>query len=87
MEDRRRRFKMLDITLNENQTKQFEGASDLMFFNAGAGNIKIESITLLPGDTLNHPAFGDELNDTQYNIKFITPSTLVVTQKIYTKHG
>lgn len=87
MEDNRRRFKMLDTTLTTNQTKQFEGASDLMFYNAGAGNIKIENITLLPGDTLNHPAFGDEVNETQYNIKFIAASTLIVTQKIYTKHG
>jgi hypothetical protein len=82
-----RKFVMIDITVNEAQTKQFEGASDLLFYNKGLNDININSQTLLPGDTLSHPAFGDEENLTQYNISFPGgASTLIVTKKVYQTH-
>lgn len=82
-----RTYVMVDITITANTTKMFEGTSDIMFFNAGAAAININAVTLLPGDTLSHPAFGDEINNTQYNISFAAASTLIITQKKYQYHG
>lgn len=59
--------------------------ADITFYNGGSDDVKINGLTLPPLASMTDPAFGDELNRTQYTVVFLTSVSplLVVKRKRY----
>lgn len=79
-------FTWIYETLNFSQQYQPDG-SDVVFINNGTSSVNINGLTLLPGDSMNDPAFGPEYSNTNYNVVFDNTGTnnLTVKRKKYLK--
>lgn len=64
-----------------------KGCAYIEFINQGDNTVMVDNVTILPwGSWSPTPAVSNELDYTQYRVKFTTPSTdlnLVVVRKFY----
>jgi len=90
MPGNRRIFRMQQTSISQSGSYYPEDVADITFINQGTSRVQIDTIVLQQGDSLSQPAFGDENNNTQYNITFLDSGTgitynLLVMKKVYEK--
>ena len=61
--------------------------NDITFINSGSTNLNIDAVTLLPNQSLRISGNRGEIDTTQYNVTFVSPSAvgnqLIVIRKLY----
>jgi len=61
--------------------------NDITFINSGSTNLNIDAVTLLPNQSLRISGNRGEIDTTQYNVTFASPSAvgnqLIVIRKLY----
>jgi hypothetical protein len=73
-------------TVNDNQAFQPDSA-DVVFLNIGDRDVRINNLILQPGDSMADNCFGNEYNNSNYQINFDetagTSNILVIKRKRY----
>jgi hypothetical protein len=74
------------LTIAENQSFQPDSA-DVVFLNICDRDVRINNLTLQPGDSMADNCFGNEYNNSNYQISFDetmgTNNNLVIKRKKY----
>lgn len=67
----KKKFIWETITVSESQTIT-SNCADIYFFNVGSDTVLVNGVPLQTNDAMSDPAFGDEVNVTQYQCVFTT---------------
>ena len=83
----RKKFQYFTQILGFNKNGIFipTDCADITFVNIGTTQVSVNQVPLNIGDSMMDSAFGDEKNETHYNIVFAdaTDCQLIVKQKTY----
>ncbi len=85
--ENRKKFYYFTQLIGFNKQGQFKPTecADITFVNIGTTVVSINQVPLNLGDSMVDEAFGDEVNETQYNIQFADQidCRLIIKQKVY----